>query len=635
VRPRAVAAGLVLAAAVTLPAAAGADACVQTQSMDGRISGCLQVGPWRSGAHTVVLEELPSFPTGAAVQRLPGDRTPLPREPRVSLSLDPAAGQPGSWVTITGRLRSSLHQRSQYPTVCWDGCVNGLQYGGPHIRWLSRREFRIRIRVPAAPWLEGGPPRVAPLVSGLYSIGVDCLVLARGCALAGSEGSAGFALRVRHTVAWCRTAASCGRLHVTPGAQEPAQDVRVSGYAPLVSVIGSDRPFLFGLQVRRGRPRGSEVVFGRRRGVVQIGHALLQVKAPPPFGALGPLAPLTWQTAGLAPISGDPAGTGTVAWCWGSTVGVDSGGRSTTYSTAAAAAPLRAEGLAWPGMGAPACAAAATVGGTIVADFSVAPVRYGAPPFQEAALTTSDGGATWAPLPVPPGAATVGFGGFRSGPGGPLEAVFSSTVKGGTRAYPILDPYRPLAETSADGRTWSSVPLGCPSAGPCVTLGAFLPSNCAMTGEYQPLLRSRDDGLRWTEAAVPAPIDACADAELATLSGGRLLLVNTLSPFPLTISADGGRRWREVGLPPAPRPMATPGQPGGLTLLPDGALLLARPRSAWQLLRPGARRWCAVAGSPSGALLVSPAVVGDQLWWVSGSTAAPRLASLAASSVSC
>ncbi|MGZ4272969.1 MAG: hypothetical protein ACXVRP_04325, partial [Solirubrobacteraceae bacterium] len=47
-----------------------------------------------------------------------------------------------------------------------DGCQDGLTYGDPPVRWTSPRSFRTRMIVPAAPWIEGGPARVAPLVSG-------------------------------------------------------------------------------------------------------------------------------------------------------------------------------------------------------------------------------------------------------------------------------------------------------------------------------------------------------------------------------------------------------------------------------------------------------------------------------------
>ena len=61
---------------------------------------------------------------------------------------------------------------------------------------------------------------------------------------------------------------------------------------------------------------------------------------------------------------------------------------------------------------------------SVLAAFSVAPVQ-GAPPFYDVALTTRDGGRTWLPLPVPPGTAATGFGGFRYVSGG-VEAVFAA-----------------------------------------------------------------------------------------------------------------------------------------------------------------------------------------------------------------
>jgi len=46
------------------PAGCAAGSGGLMQAMHGRVSGCMQVGPLRGGAHTVVLEQLLDFRTG-------------------------------------------------------------------------------------------------------------------------------------------------------------------------------------------------------------------------------------------------------------------------------------------------------------------------------------------------------------------------------------------------------------------------------------------------------------------------------------------------------------------------------------------------------------------------------------------
>src|SRR5258708_645709 len=77
-----------------------------------------------------------------------------------------------------------------------------------------QRQFQTTMVVPAAPWLKTNPPRVAPLASGTYSIGIQCLTEVKGCVLLGTQGSAMFHLQVSDAAAlsWCATQASCAQL---------------------------------------------------------------------------------------------------------------------------------------------------------------------------------------------------------------------------------------------------------------------------------------------------------------------------------------------------------------------------------------------------------------------------------------
>lgn len=633
------------------------------QSISGRISGCLRVGAVASGRYTVVVDQdvqqrsgpLSGDELGAVEAKLRGLKAKLKgggalvavHEPAVTLALSPSSGPPGTTVRITGRLGSRVAHRSGYLNFCWDGCDDGLQYDGVQTTWTSATTFHARLVVPGAPWIEGDPVRVAPLSSGGYPIGVECVVQSRGCGLGASEGSAVFALRVSSAPAWCRSAASCAQLTVTPGAALPGGLVSVGGYAPLESVIGSDQPFVFQFELNRGAPRGSEVHFIRSPkagGVTEVtfGHGALDVLRPPSFRDLNGVAPVSQTTGGVSQIAADPADTGTVAWCGTGTIGLSQAGVRSSFSTSGAAAVLKRMGFSLLGSSAPQCAAVAPAGNssqagsrvpTVAAAFSVGLARYGAPPVYYVALITSDDGASWTQLPVPPGASPESFGGFRYESTGALQAVFAASRiehgKGG--GFPLINAAEPLSETSADGGgTWQPGGLGCPAAGPCVTLGPFLAGNCAMGLSTQLLLRSADGGARWSQPpALPEQVQPCGDLELYWTAGGSELLVNSLSPYALTQSRDRGVTWNDVSLPSLPTGRGQPSlpgldgvgpAPGGIVVLGDGSLLLTGELSHWELLRPGAGAWCRVRSVPVGlqrAEQASPVVeIAGQLWWL-------------------
>jgi hypothetical protein len=127
--------------------------------------------------------------------------------------------------------------------------------------------------------------------------------------------------------------------------------VRVTGDAPLESVIGSDEPFTFQLQVLQGRPRGPEVKLNEpTKGVgavdLSLGHGVVDVAAPPAWKSLPRIVPLAEIDAGLPSISEDPATPSTVAWCGSGSVIVSGIGGQIQVPTASAARVLVAMGLA-------------------------------------------------------------------------------------------------------------------------------------------------------------------------------------------------------------------------------------------------------------------------------------------------
>ncbi|MDQ2761404.1 MAG: hypothetical protein M3Y17_13525 [Actinomycetota bacterium] len=617
-----------------------------SQSMRGAVTGCLRLGSLGPGAHSVVLEQVLNDPASGQARVSAGPRAR--GEPAVAVSLSPSEGPPGTVVTVTGRLRRAVRGQLQ-PYLCWDGCRAGLRYELVNAKRVSARMFRARLVVPAAPWIEAAPNRVAPLRSGAYAISVACLVDTAGCD-GSTEGSAEFDLRDAHSPSWCPTAAGCARLRVVPAAAGSGQVVKVTGFAPLVSVIGSNQPFAYQLKVISGPPHGHQVRFstGRNVGEADFGHGTLGVARLPSFASLGTLTTLASLSAGLPSITADPRDPSAVAWCTGAQLEVSSpGARTVTVPTASALSELHRLRYSSGQSSAANCQTVIAVGppgspsSDLLAAFLVNAAVPG-PPFYELALSSHDGGASWSPVPVPAGSDALGFGGFRDD-GAAVQAVYSPVRRG--RGLPELLDGPVLAERTLDaGRDWAPAPLLCPTAGPCVTLGPFAPGHCAGNGSDQTILRSGDGGDRYTTPALPDLASACDAAQLVATGPRSELLVNPDSLYPLVESTDGGVSWRVIGLPRAPGQIAGDPIHAGLILLPSGALLETgvvgfSGLGHFSLLAPGAKAWCTVRSPvfarPQTDQLAPVTLIGDQLYWLSGTGSAASLERVPAASVSC
>jgi len=584
--------------------------------MDGGVSACIRVDAVASGTYTVALDQ--ELNDDTARPPVTGARVVGPGPP-VRLTLSPPSGAPGTTVAVEGTLQAPLAAAPDHADLCWDGCAQGLHYEGVSISWLSPTTFRTELVVPAAPWIDTNPARVVPLASGSFPIDVACLGAGRGCGLGSSEGSAAFELQVptSPTLGWCPSGPSCATLAVSPGTALPGELVHVTGFAPLVMVIGSDQPFVFQLETLPGLPVGPAVaLMPQPKGGTQarLGHAPLVIEAPPSFATLLGAAPRMQETTGLVPVSSNPTDPSRVAWCSGGTVVVSGQSGDETVATTGVLGVLGRLGFAVPGAPTPVCTAVALAAGSrqpppaVVASFGGAPGGVG-PPFVDVALFTVDSGRTWEPVPVPPGSDAGAFGGFRY-QGGAVAALFAG-------AGPDLTP---LVELSDDGEHWHQGQLACPSVGPCLTFGSFSEANCGMHEDFQALLRSADDGNTWTEPGWPSQVDACDTTELAATSADAALLLDPASPYALLRSTDGGETWTDIALPLLADQQ--PGQgfavtPAGATLLPDGSLLEVGTESSWELLAPGAHAWCPPRATPPSAQVLSPLVViGSQLWWI-------------------
>lgn len=340
-------------AATTSPSAAG---CPNgrvgvAQTMSGRIDGCVRVGDLTPGRYHVRLDGvLLKTSEAAGLAKQGAQRSTVPRI--VALALSPASGTPGTTVTVTGTLASPVSKASSRITLCWDGCGGGLEYDGVRATWSSPTTFHASLVVPDAPWITQDPARVVPLQSGTVPIGVQCLSLQAGCGLQSSEAHAEFHLDVRAS-SICTRASACAQLTATPDRAAPGDIVKITGFAPLSSVIGADHPFVYELHVAKGAASGPEVRFvistkGKGSTVVsRFGHANFTVLAAPSFASLGRFhLDGAAESDAVSPIAADPTHPSRVARCEpGAIDATDTATLSTTVSTAAATAQLAQAGL--------------------------------------------------------------------------------------------------------------------------------------------------------------------------------------------------------------------------------------------------------------------------------------------------
>jgi len=457
-------------------------------------------------------------------------------------------------------------------------------------------------------------------------------------------------------LSWCRTISSCAPLAVSPNSALPGEPVRVSGFAPLVSVIGSRLPFLFQIEVHQGLYHGNEVVFAKPASLgnapaskqkelislrdVIFGHANLKVMAAPSFASLGKFNVIRESSDALSSwISANPEQPERVGYCTAGHITISSPSGITEMPTAGVPSVIGGKGLyAYPSNQPPRCISLALPAGNpsaVLASFAVSPNNQAPPPLAYVALMTTDSGKTWSMVPTPAGASPDSFGGFRYN-GTSIEALFSQSGTGPSNPQAYSGGSGPLASTplvettSNAGESWSVTHLTCPQSGPCVAFGTGPWGNCAMNGIVQTLLRSNDGGARWSSPVWPVEVQACAPAQLVAVSQSTELLVDSGSPYLLFRSTDSGLKWQVIALPKISG--LGPGQGfgpvgNGLVMipLPAGGLLATgtadqAPPASWSLLKAESHSWCQIAKIPSEAsdvpVVSAPVVIGQTIWWM-------------------
>ncbi|NNN19186.1 MAG: hypothetical protein HKL84_04960, partial [Acidimicrobiaceae bacterium] len=573
--------------------------------------------------------------------------------PAVQLRLSPPSGVPGTVLTVTGELKAPLQKKIGLAQLCWDGCKAGLHYQGVSLAWVNPTQFTASIVVPAAPWLESGTRTVKALATGDYKVSIECITNNKGCGLGSSEGSATFHLKVATgSVTWCPTLSGCARLTASPSASFPGDIVKLAGYAPLISIIGSDTPTQFELKVSRGEPPPDQLTFSPTSNgapEIIIGHARLLVQSPPPMSAIGKIKPSVVDFSGPSPITENPANPGQIVWCSQGNIGISGVDGNVSISTVGVRQVLTALGYGTLGASSPNCVSVAladggSLGKIVLASFGVAPSLQ-APPLVNIALETSDRGVHWTPVPVPPGSAISGFAGFRY-QGSSLQALFAPDFASSGPYYPNPEA-PPLVEMLKSGNTsWIPGTLDCPVRGPCMTFGSFIPGNCVMTGSQQSIFYSSDNGANWFPPSWPIQIQACAPNELVPVSGQVELLISSSSQYLIRESIDGGSTWRVLSIPSIPGVVPGSnlyGSGAEIQMLLNGSLIVTGQHGNsfdWELLLPGSGSWCPVKGLPAGVRNSSRSAdvhqLGNSLYWVPlSSKPNPRLHSISVADLKC
>lgn len=611
------------------------------QSFNGDFTGCIRVPALYSPSLIVALQAYidgPSPPSGPTTTTTKATTT----NDHLSLTLSSYNVKPGETVTITGHYSKPVPPpRQSFVNVCWDGCLTGLQDGGSQLRWTSHTSFHTTFQVPQTAWLvtNHGVVAVHPLRSGKYQVGVQCIGAISGCAYDRANAQATVTLK-SSAPQRCVTDKPCETLHLSATTAKVGNTIKVTGWAPLQSVIG--RPFGWDYSVTAGSLKRKYPALTYEQNQKGGGYnvvmkpQVLHVAPSPTWASLGHVPYISSTFAGPSSVEA-LNNSDLIAWCQTSGLRITGGSSPVEISTSGVATALRGTPLRlFSGSpGDPPCSTVLldpTYHDTIYAGFNTA-VNHSAPPIYIAGLYTTDNGATWHTVPTPTGTNVEDFSGFTTD-GDQVEALFAGVDTYNSRQYP-LGTHEGLVSaevTSNGGASWTATTLGCPASGPCTVFGPYEWGNCAMNGSPQPLLQGPTgstamSGVRWTNTSWAPSLNSCFSQQLVVSSQRDLLLLDTSSQYPLQESTDAGQTWSYVALPRIAAANYN-GQytPLGNSLLfaPDGSLFaaVAPPSSKFEdlfLLSPGATSWCEVPhvfrGTISNANLGPLRIAGADLVW--------------------
>lgn len=578
-------------------------------------------------------------------------------------TLTPASGPPGTPVTITGyvaAMRSATAQQRQQwrygGDIRFGGLARGLDISPDTLHWSTRHpgHFTVTFQVPRTAWLApGGIQRLTP---GPVTVAIRCLgPIAKGCAEGPAQGRGTFT--VTGPVA---AAPASAYLSFSPARAAPGQAVAVSGWAPLTNIIGALGPFGYELVWGSGPPVATihQSLTGRLSGhftvpayangrpvapgpvTVTLSYLFANVgtpaknsgaKSPPPDAEviLAPthfsvVAGLSWAAIRSAPVrlSAEPAPFSVVG-TEVATPGLN--GTSLLMGSPRALAPVPLGGIApqaarlgYPatnGGGTVRVASARGVAGfpdSLFITVDTAPPPYGGgPPIFYSPFYSTNRGATWHPVPIPPGMTFGSFAGYR--------AV-------GSREYALWTAgSRTKAEFTANGgASWIAGALTCPAAGPCLLLGPGPTNDPGMGAAVIQTVWRENHAHQWV-SSTQGEI-ALAPMQLVGLANGDALIIDSERAYPVEMTTNQGRTWQSVAVPNPPAASAQGGAQvyQALVMLPNGALLGSTLSSTdtptWYVLSPGASHWQAVPPSVLPASAQDLTVASGRLWWFTPGT---------------
>ncbi len=609
-----------------------------------------------------------------------GTAPPAPAAPKASptptaeklpaanhIVLSPDQGPPGTVVTVRGYL-PSVAGNPKLQTLTGNIVLGSMSHGftdqAVPVSWSQAHPgfFTMTSRIPLTAWLT--PTGSHPLSTGPVSLGIQCMGQpVQGCALKAPSIHAAF--DITGPIA---AAPPVPFLHFSPDQAKAGDTVRVTGWAPLTTVIG--QPFGYQLEWSQN---GLNSSYGQLGGIRQQLNGDLDgtFKVPasmPPWGILAPgqvhiglsyifLAP---QQSKLAPIhNGKGAGEILLA---PTSFHYESSAKWSNFSFAPSEIDSNANALSF---GAPTPIA---VSGQEILTQSA----YQGPLWQ-----STNGGSTWRALSLHALAPLTSAAGFPSlwsngqtapqatsitldpsyphslfvavsgvlkkygeappiynlpsyssndgatwhvvpAPSGMNLGDFGGFVRNqhGVFAYFAHNGVTTTEQTSDGGQSWKTLPLTQAAPNTSLTWGPVPNQNNGQMGGFvpQPVLY-KNAGEKWMSTATVGLLQG--PSNIALLSHGQALLISSSSPYPVELSTSGGARWQYVSIPTPPHATTQQSPYQTLQILPNGSLLamvIQNTGSGWFLLPPKATQWQAV---PSSVLPTDVSVTAGHngLWW--------------------
>ena len=611
------------------------------------------------------------------------------------INLSPASGKPGDTVRVEGYLpnppSSADLQNSSYQTyatLCWGGCQSGLMEEGLEMTWSTQDtgHFSLSFPVPQAPWLSADGPHA--LDAGNYPIALQ--YLAQNMDTCPTPGLKGCILEIPAEAPFHLTSGSsgpacpdlaCAQLALAPAQGKPGDTIQVTGWAPLLQIIGQPFGYSLALVFPATNSYTSSNLFSFGLPVTQAmdGSLSASFQVPQFSGDGTPLAAGEYQVAleagGLALKAGGANATPEVMAAAKGAPPLWLAPTAFSLTAALAWAALPQSNPLWIQ---PAAGLLAPV--VAVDPSNPARLAYCTP---GAIQVSQDGGTSWNSVSTSPVAALLAAGPYALGQSlaactavtldgarpHSFYAIFSTTNK----QYGAPPEYFMGFFTSDNGKTWQAAPTPPEGQSPPMVerFGGFWSDGQAVQALYlgdaagsSPAApaalveQTTDGGATWSQAALKCPSSGpCLrwGPAASTISG-----MGAGLPQWVMASPDHGQSWASSGeqvelrmsgpqelaaLSPTEalvvsgndvyplrytrdggqswQPLSLPSLPGaaafnGLQLLPDGSLAAMNPDSgAWYRLAPAAQAWCALSLPIPGNFPVVLQAAGDQAWWLS------------------